>query len=279
MLADCAAWDRGGVFDACTHLHSLMAGKGALAFARSWLADMALACRDAPLAQLPFRHSQGNGVGAIQLHRVGRVTLSVIGVDAKPAAPPRAISFTDCERHEAMLAGMGQATILGYRDETPPSQAPLALAPGARFSGDIDRSRAIVSVEAPLVFLRVAREPEHPELTREVEISTGRVLHRASACPSESRVELAAALLGAMGREDAAPALAAYACGQAGEGARWQALRHALALDTAAGFAALCGIADCCSDVLSREAARLRESLCTTYPQLTNMREDLCLAS
>lgn len=123
------------------------------------------------------------------------------------------------------------------------------------------------------------REPEYPAPTRQVDIATDAIVHRASASPAEGRAELAAALLGAMEREDAAPALASYACGQTGEGARWQALRNALALDARVGFEALCQIADRGDDPLAGEANALRERLCTTYPQLANLQDQLCLAN
>ena len=232
-----------------------------------------------PLAQVPFRHSHSGGVGTIQLHRVGRVTLSLIVIEPVPGAPARTIAFTDCERHEIILAGTGRAIAYAFAAKEPPHGRPLLLRPGTRFSGDMDHARAIVALDAPLVLLRLVREPEYPAPTRQVEIATGRILHRASASPAEGRAELAAALLGAMGRTDAAPVLARYACGQTGEGARWQALRNALALDTRAGFEALCRIADRIDDPLAGEAAALRESLCTTYPQLANLHDQLCLAS
>ena len=81
-----------------------------------------------------------------------------------------------------------------------------------------------------------------------------------------------------MGRTDAAPVLADYACGQADGGARWEALRQALALDTAAGFAGLNRLAEDPTDELAPVARALRDSLCTAYPQLANMCEAPCPA-
>tara|TARA_B100000378_G_scaffold43987_1_gene32978 strand:+ start:1705 stop:2490 length:786 start_codon:yes stop_codon:yes gene_type:complete len=260
-------------------LSSLMAHDAALETVSGWLAEMMSGWRENPLAHMPFRHSLSGGVGAIELHRVGPVTLSVLVIDPAGITPAQAIAFTDCERHEVVLAGRGRAFVYSFAEDGPPSGRPLDLCPAARFCGNSNHSRAIVELDEPLVLLRLAREPEHPAPTRQVEIATGQIIHRASASPAEGRAELAAGLLGAMGRTDAAPALARYACGQAGEGARWQALRNALALDTRMGFAALCQIADDVSDPIAADAAALRHSLCTSYPQLANLREDLCLAN
>ncbi len=279
ILGDCSTFSQGATLAECAVLSELMAGGVAAAFADEWLTTIVEAWLAAPLAQVPFRHSHSGGVGTIQLHRVGRVTLSLIVIEPPSGPPARTIAFTDCERHEIVLAGTGSAVAYAFEANEPPCSRPLPLRPGTRFNGDKNHSRAILALDAPLVLLRLVREPEHPAPTRQVEIATGSIAHRASASPAEGRVELAAALLGAMAREDAVPALAAYACGQMGEGARWQALRNALALDTRAGFEALCRIADRLDDPIAGEARALRESLCTTYPQLANLEDELCLAS
>lgn len=279
VLADCAKWGRDGRFEDCTHLRQLISGGGAREFAEGWLAAMIAAWRKTPLAQVPFRHSYSGGTGAVHLHSADRVTLALMVVEPQAASHPRTIAFTDCERHEIVLAGRGEAVCYDRVANGPPQRDARILAPGARLSRDKERSRAIVSLDTPLVLLRIARDPEVAEPLREVEIATGRVVHRASTSPADGRAELAAALLGAMGRSDAAPTLADYACGQAGEGARWQALRNALALDTAEGFEALCRVAERPEDPIADDAADLRDRLCTSYPQLANMREEQCLVS
>ena len=279
ILKDCSTFAKGAALAECALLSELMAGAAAADFAGEWLTAMVEAWRADPLAQGPFRHSRSGGVGTIQLHRVGRVTLSLIAIEPQLDAPARTIAFTDCERHEVVLAGTGRGIAYAFEANRPLRGSPLPLRPGTRFSGDKDHARAILALDAPLVLLRLVREPEYPAPTRQVDIATGAIVHRASASPAEGRAELAAALLGAMKREDAAPALASYACGQTGEGARWQALRNALALDTRVGFEALCRIADRGADPLAGEADTLRERLCTAYPQLANLQDQLCLAN
>ncbi|WP_226663928.1 hypothetical protein [Alteriqipengyuania lutimaris] len=283
VLADCRTLRNTGDFARCGALEALIHGGAAQEFVAQFIAAMLAAWRDQPLAQLPFRHSYAGGQGIVHIHRDGPVTLALVLVEPADRAP-RTIAFSDCDRREVVLAGQGAAVRYTRRDGAPPVAKEVRLAPGTVLTADADNSLAIAVLDAPLVLLRVAREPAHPRPTREVELATGRIIHRASPSPADGRAELAAALLGAMGRTDAAPSLARYACGkggcgQAGEGARWQALRHALALDTASGFEALCAIAECDRDPLACEAATLRHKLCTTYPQLAKLRESRCLAS
>ena len=278
VLADCARLAEGSDLVRCGALGALMAGEGAQAFVEGWICAMARAWRDAPLAQMPFRHSYSGGSGAMHLHRAGGVTLALLIVEPGAAMPPRTIAFTDCDRWELVIAGNGQGRAYDWSGAGPPEITHLVLRPGLRLACDRSRSRAIVSLDTPLVSLRVSRERPSPRPTSEVEIATGHVVHWASACPAEGRAQLSAALLGAMGRADAAPVLADYACGQADGGARWEALRQALALDTAAGFAGLNRLAEDPTDELAPVARALRDSLCTTYPQLANMCEAPCPA-
>ncbi|GAB5347875.1 hypothetical protein [Alteriqipengyuania sp. 357] len=285
VLAECGRLAEGASFESCSHLRALLDDEGALPFVSHWFVAMAQAWEMVPLAQLPFRHSYSGGVGAIHLHRVGRVTLAALLVEPRAAVAPATIAFTDCERRERVLAGEGQAIIYRHVAGAPPLVQRLSVQPGAQIACDGEHSRAFVALDAPLVLLRLARDRVQAVPTKEIEIATGRIVHRASASLAEGRAQLAAALLGAMGRRDAATTLADYAsgeaggCGQTGEGARWEAMRNALALDTATGFAALCEIADRPEDPLQPQAAALRHSLRTAYPQLAQWRRDRCRAS
>ena len=282
--AECAAFRETGDFERCRALQRLIDEGGAQGFVAQFMGAMLAAWRDQPLAQVPFRHSYAGGHGIIHIHRDGPVTLALMLIEPHAAGVPRSITFSDCDRREVVLVGRGTAVLYAWRDGAPPVAEQLRLAPDTVLTADADHARAIAALDSPLVLLRIARDPAHPRLTREVELKTGRIVHRASPSPADGRAELAAALLGAMGRADAASALARYArgegaCGQAGEGARWQALRHALALDTESGFGALSAIAQAEGDPLGCEAIALHHSLCTSYPQLAKLRDALCLAS
>ena len=79
------------------------------------------------------------------------------------------------------------------------------------------------------------------------------------------------ALVGRMGRTDAAPAMAKIALSGANGALRWQAVREAIALDTAQGFCALCEIADRPGDELAGPAKNLRDTLAAQWPQLAEL--------
>ena len=279
ILRDCAAYSAGEKLADCERLASLISGEGTVAFVHDWMDVMLAAWREAPLAQMPFRHSYSGGTGALHLHQEGRVTLALLVMETSAPVTPTTMAFTDCERHEVVLAGRGRGMAFRKRSDAPPTARALDLLPGSRFHGDADNARAIAALDTPLVLLRLARDPAVPRPTCEIDVATGEVVHRASGTAADGRAELAAALLGAMGRGDAAPALARFACGQGGEGARWQALRHALALDTSAGFTALRDLADRQADPIAADASTLLDRLCTSYPQLANMRGTSCHAS
>ncbi len=98
-----------------------------------------------------------------------------------------------------------------------------------------------------------SRIAEHPGPVREYALDTGELLHQSAGDAQESRVELALALLGRMGRTDAAPLMAEIAR-EGSDHLRWQALRECIALDTATGFAALKAIAADPADSLGAPA-------------------------
>lgn len=117
-LADCRAFADGAPLQACMRLSSLLAHNSARDFVRGWFAEMMPAWRDNPLAHMPFRHSFSGGVGAMQLFRVGPATVSLLVINPAGIGPARTIAFTDCERHEVVLAGQGgpEPTVLRTAD-------------------------------------------------------------------------------------------------------------------------------------------------------------------
>lgn len=78
---------------------------------------------------------------------------------------------------------------------------------------------------------------------------------------------MAMAVLGAMGRADAVPAMLEQSR-TAPVQLRWEALRHAIALETTIGFNRLEEVAADASDPLSDHAGRVRQQLLAAYPQL-----------
>ena len=79
------------------------------------------------------------------------------------------------------------------------------------------------------------------------------------------------ALLGRMGRREAAPTMAAMARESGSEALRWQALRECLALDTKEGFEALTDVARATGDPLAMPAGALRAQLVEAHPELLSL--------
>jgi hypothetical protein len=79
-----------------------------------------------------------------------------------------------------------------------------------------------------------------------------------------------------MKRREAAPAMARIAREKGPDSLRWEALREALALDTAQGFAALCAIARSPLDPLAGPAGALRAQLIEAHPRLRAFEEARC---
>ena len=221
-----------------------------------------------PLGQMPFRHGNDGGVGTLLLAREGRALLSLVA--REPGRHERcAVSFGDGERGEIVLAGKARGRLV-RRDATLAFE-PCALERGTHVALDLTRNALLVDeIEARLVTLRLVRIAEEPGPTREYDLANGQLLHQSAGDPGESRQELMLALLGRMGRTDAAPVMAEMTRGGS-DHLRWQALRECIALDTAAGFAALCDIADDPADSLRAPAMALRDQLCAAHPALAEL--------
>lgn len=227
-----------------------------------------------PLGHVPLRHQYSPGLALLQLAAAGRAALSLLCYEASTAGagrPTQTVCFTGGERSEICLAGAAEARIFEILREEP-QRADIdceTIVLGAGDSLHFTGPRRAKIVDAPkgrLVVLRISRTEEQPESAREYRIANGELLHRASGDPAESRAEMAAAVLGAMGRTDALPALARLA-GSGSEHLRWQAVRQALGLDSGAGFALLSEIATDPFDPLAAPAGALRASLIERHPE------------
>jgi len=117
-----------------------------------------------------------------------------------------------------------------------------------------------------------------PAPGREYDAASGRLLHRSAGRIGTSRREAIIALLGRMGRADAAPQIARVALDEGDPSLRWQALREALALDTATGFRALASVARRGEDPLAAQAGALRAQLLETHPELAQLETGPCPA-
>jgi hypothetical protein len=158
------------------------------------------------------------------------------------------------------------------------AREPMVLSPGIRFTLDLAREAMLLDrVQTRLVSLRLRRVPEVGPPMRQYALKDGTLLRQASSDSGESRREMMLALLGRMGRVDAAPEMAALTT-EGSDHLRWQALRECIALDSGTGFAALCNIARNPADELAAPAGALRARLLEAYPALATLEVSLCPA-
>lgn len=233
-----------------------------------------------PFATVPLRHHFDGMISTLLLARQGETVLTLVTIDgAALGRRPRPTSacFVPAEEWEIVLAGTGRGRLVERRGAGL-AEHRLDLAPGLSLGRQSEREALIFDeVDGALTLLRLQRRSAQLQPTKEISLIDGRMVHQAAGSPSESRHEVAVALLGRMGRKDAAPLLAEIARDEShGDSLRWQALRECLALDTGTGFWTLTAISRAGSDPLAVPAGAMRAQLLEAYPQLAEV--DLCHA-
>ncbi len=245
-------------------------------FTAELVARLAAALGRDPLGQVPLRHYTDDLVTSLMLARNSRATLTLQAIDgaglARRAAPV-SVSFPPSETVERVLAGSADGSSVRVMARRPGAAdlvtTRVRLTPGTVQRRDGSREALVLrEVEGSLVTLKLQRRTAEGAVTCEYRLADGALVHQAAGSPRDSRLELTAALLGRMGRTDAAPLLAAMAEENGSAALRWQALRECLALDSATGFAALTTLARRSDDPLCGPAGALRAQLIETYPQL-----------
>ncbi|QPC99581.1 HEAT repeat domain-containing protein [Qipengyuania soli] len=240
---------------------------------------IAAALRDHPFGHVPFRHQLSDGVAMLQLIQAGPAVVTLLAYGEEAAVPaPETVSFSDVERHEIVLSGAADLRIAELIQETGTHAAidcsPRRVVEGEPMHFPPDVARIAEKIHGQMVVLRVARSPLQPRPSRAFRLDDGSLVHRASGDRGESRREIAMAVLGRMGRHDAAPLLAELAR-EGSDHFRWQALRECIALDSATGFAALTECANATDDALAGHAGALRAHLVEAYPQLAGLKESV----
>ena len=252
-------------------------GDGAAArLARDLTGRFAAALASQQWGQVPLPGRCDEVIASLVLASAGNAALVLQAIDGtaltrRPAM--QSVSFTPSESYDHVLAGSAHGRWVELASEAG-QRANLAVAPCALEPGQITtragarQALLIDVVPATLVTLKLQRRPLAGAVTREFRLSDGTLAHQAAGGPRDSRFELTAALLGRMGRADAAPLLGAMAEEQGGASLRWQALKECLGLDSAQGFAALSRIAAQDGDPLAQPALAMRHQLIATYPEL-----------
>lgn len=272
-LADLAAFGDGAPLGDLPNLSAVMTDLAtASAFASGLVDSFAAAMRAEPLGLVPFRHQTTDSHVVLELARAGRAALSLMAYRPVAKPEPQSVCLTSGDRHEICLQGEAQvvtvaATALCDRGAELVC-APLTIRQG--WSAVFDNARQgklVTAVTRSLVILRLQRDLLQPLPAREYRLADGAMIHESAADRSDSRRELALALLGSMARKDALPVIAdAARCGP--DHVRWEAVRQALSLDSGAGFAILCDLARDSADPLAAAASALWTHLAQAYPLL-----------
>lgn len=278
--AELAQWGKGAALEDLPLLAALFAqGDAAETFVAGLVASILAELARDPLGQSPLRHYLDDAVASVTVLRCGSTVLSLQAIDGLAlgrGGEVQSVRFVPCETWEKVLVGSAvaeRATIAGVR----PGGVDLDrnrrdLAPG-QVVHRIGQNEAVLlrTVPGTLVSLKLQRRTSCSDVTREYGLEDGALLHQSAGTPRDSRLELTAALLGRMGRGDAAPLLAAMAEERGNASLRWQVLRECLALDTAQGVATLCRIARNEADPLAAHAGALRAQLIESHPQLSGI--------
>lgn len=233
---------------------------------------LAAGLRDEPDREVPLRHFLNDQLALLILLRSGSALLSVQAVQRCAAPLPGTVVFSPVATHEHVLAGCGQVIRLDRSEDGGAAligQTALDVCGGTDMACMGSRQATVIArVDQPLLMLRLQRAQPGCEPAQLVDLHSGRVVQQAASNLADTRLELAAAVLGQMERRDAAPGLAAAALGLRSPAARWQALRAALALDSRAGFSALSALAVRGDEPLAEPAQALHKYLRETWPQL-----------
>lgn len=279
MLEQLQRFGRGAPLADCPALAQLFEPDGtARRFSGEFCALFAAALAGDQLGQLPFRHNFDGALSTLLLARAGTAQLALTALEPGEYATA-SVTFSDATRHEAIVAGAARARETCRGDDSALTHREVRLEPGRAFALDLSsRTLFVTRVERRLVGLRLHRTAPQPGPTREFALAGGELLQQAAGDIRDSRHEMMLALLGRMKRREAAPLMAVIAGEEGPDALRWEALREALALDTAEGFSALCRVARAPLDPLAAPAGALRAQLIEAHPQLRAYEEARCLA-
>lgn len=283
MRAELEAYGKGAPLDACPTLEAMFTDSGEAERLMDLLCrHYCRAIAANPIGHPPFRQGYDGKSTSILLARTGRAQLLIQAREPGKRTNASYV-FSDATRFDAVLAGAADARIVriaGHEGQQARLVGEgLALRPGHRLALDLNcEAMAIDKIERRLVVLRLLRTAPEPAPGREYDAASGKLLHQSAGRIGTSRREAIIALLGRMGREDAAPQIARIAMEEGDLSLRWQALREALALDTATGFRALARIARRSDDALAAQAGALRAQLLENHPELAHLETGECPA-
>ncbi len=283
MLSELQRYGAGAPLEHCPQLETIFTECGeAERLMRLLSQHYCAAIRANPIGHPPFRTGFDGRASSTLLARSGRAQLMV--QTREPGTyGAESITLSDATRYDAVLAGRAEARILrahsAGEDRVDISAQAMVLTGKERIALDRTSETLVVDVvERRLVTLQLMRDAADPEPKRSFNLKTGRLVSQSAASVAISRQEAMIALLGRMGRRDAAPELARIALAAKDVSLRWQALRECIALDSACGFCTLARVARTGDDPLAAAAGALRAQLLETYPEFARLEADRCPA-
>ena len=274
ILADLERHGGGAALGDCPALHALMTG-GTASPMRAMLLQLCATLHAHVLGQPRLAASRSPGTTRLVFAEAGRSALSLVlseRVAGASGAGDYAV-FADGELHLLGLAGAARATFVQRDAAGALSVLERSVHTGSTCTLDLAEETLNLAPDASFVSLRLNRRADRPGVMQQVDLASGALVHQSAADPEESRIELAMALLRAMGRSDGAEVVSRVAR-RGSAPLRWQALRECLALDAATGFGALLETARDSGDPLASHARALARSLAARHPALAHLMED-----
>ena len=283
LVADIERYGAGDDLETCARLQAVFGDcRVAGELVDALVGEFTKALRANPYGHPPFRNGFDGHSSSLLLARSGRAQL-LLQAREPGYNPADGYIYTDAERHDCVLGGDAEGRIVTL-GEHPGGEARFAeravrLTAGVRLTLDLSTEALLVeNVARRLVVLRLVRAPDNPRPVRQFEAATGRLRQTSAGQIATSRQEAIVTLLGRLGRTDAAPEFVRIALREGEQSLRWLALRECLALDTAAGFAALSDLARRDADPLAAHAGALRAQLLEAHPQLAILEGQSCPA-
>lgn len=168
----------------------------------------------------------GGDEAPLALFAPGRVRLRILGTGGA-AVRFHHVAVTAAEEAGGFTAAAASPCITG---------APRPLVIGETLSLDTGHEAiSLTGGSGDVLMLEMAIQPPSPLPVRAYDVASGRLIHVSASRRDSSFRGMALALLGALGRTDAAPLFAAEAASE-DFAARWHAMRELVALDPAAAY-------------------------------------------
>ena len=274
LLQDLREFGAGSEIEECPALAQLVTDPAtASGFVSDWTKCFLEPLAKDPLGEIPFQQSYSRGFASMRIAGSGRASLALLRYEPVPAATmPTSASFSDREQIEIVIAGSAHGlhhTLEVDKEGSPAiTSCPQTWGVGERIAtAPKFQSRDVIKVEGSFTLLHLSRVAADPVASKSYALDDGALLQQVSGSKLSSQIEMAIAVLGAMGREDAAKPIAEVSA-KGPAHLRWEALRQLLSLDARQGFDCLSGIANCAGDELSMPAQHLKEQLVRSHPQL-----------